>query len=343
MLPSRIVRRGVLAPLMLVATFGLITTLPLWLLPSALAALVLPGRWRLLRFMWMLVLYAVYESIGILALLGLWVRSGFGLRLQTEAMREEHYRLLEWLLTRFYDAAVRVFKVQVELEERQGRKETIRDPGRPLLVFCRHAGPGDSFLLIHEVLVRMRRRPRIVLKDLLQLDPCLDIILNRLPNRFISSEPGAGDRMAAAIGELAEDMDSRDALVIFPEGANFTEGRRVKAIERLRTKGFRRHAENAARLHNVMAPRPGGALAAIAARPQTNIMFVAHTGLDDLSTVADLWHGLPMDKAVKIGWWIVPEEEIPTTKDSQVDWLFEEWSDVDGWIEANRRTAEEAS
>ncbi|MGH2820110.1 MAG: 1-acyl-sn-glycerol-3-phosphate acyltransferase [Actinomycetota bacterium] len=336
MLPPRIVRRLVLAPLMLLATLGLVTTLPVWVIAASAAVPFLPGRWRPLRLLWMLLVYMGYESIGIVLCLGLWIRSGFGVRLRTEAMREEHYRFMAWFVSGMYASAVRVLKLRVEIEERQGRNDLLRSLTRPLLVFSRHAGPGDSFLLVHEVLVRLGRRPRIVLLDLLQLDPCLDIVLNRLPNRFVAPDEGAGDRIVAAIGDLAEDMDERDALLIFPEGANFTERRRLRAIERLRSRGFRRHARDAERMRNVMPPRPGGALAAIAARPQTDIMLVAHTGLEHLSTVHDLWRGLPMDQVVRIGWWIVPEDDLPPSKEERVDWLFSQWGEVDSWIGANR-------
>lgn len=143
--------------------------------------------------------------------------------------------------------------------------------------------------------------------------------------------------MVQAIGNLAEGMDMRDALVIFPEGANFTERRRLRAIERLRMRGFRKHAAEATRMRYVMPPRPGGALAAIAATPVVDIMFVAHTGLEDLSTAADLWRGLPMDQVIRIGWWIVAEEDVPSAEGARVDWLFDEWSEVDDWISAHRR------
>ena len=59
-------------------------------------------------------------------------------------------------------------------------------PGPPLLVFCRHAGPGDSFMLMHALMHWYDREPRVVLKDTLQWDPAIDVLLNRLPNRFIS-------------------------------------------------------------------------------------------------------------------------------------------------------------
>jgi hypothetical protein len=40
---------------------------------------------------------------------------------------------------------------------------------------------------------------------------------------------------------------------------------------------------------NLPPPRPGGALAAIAARPDADVIFVAHAGLDHIVTVADVW------------------------------------------------------
>ena len=58
---------------------------------------------------------------------------------------------------------------------------------RPLLVFCRHAGPGDSFLLLHALVNWYAREPRIVLAAALQWDPAIDVVLNRLPNRFLST------------------------------------------------------------------------------------------------------------------------------------------------------------
>ena len=56
--------------------------------------------------------------------------------------------------------------------------------GRPLVVIA-HAGPGDSFLVVHSLVNWYGRDPRIVLKDTLQWDPAIDIALNRLPSRFI--------------------------------------------------------------------------------------------------------------------------------------------------------------
>src|SRR3712207_4198495 len=93
---------------------------------------------------------------------------------------------------------------------------------RPLIVCCRHAGPGDSFLLVHALTNWYAREPRIVLKDTLQWDPVIDVVLNRLPSRFISpGQARTGRRPEEEIADLARRLDGNDALVIFPEGGNF--------------------------------------------------------------------------------------------------------------------------
>ena len=336
-IPPRFVRRVVIAPLVLFVTFLAITTLPLWLFLALVATPFVPGRWRVFRLLAMALVYLVYESVGIILLTGLWVASGFGARMKSGTMQGRHYDLMRWFLTGMYQVGVRLFKLEIELDMPDSGLELSDIHRRPLLVFARHAGPGDSFLIAYGVLVRLHRNARIVLKDTLQLDPCIDMTLGRLPNRFITPNPKAGEDIIEAIGELAEGMDERDALIIFPEGGNFTERRRLHAIERLRHKGHHDEADKATLMRNVLPPRPGGALAAIAATPIADIMFVAHTGLDHLDSLVDIWRGIPMDKTLKVRWWIVPEEELPDGEEERIDWLFEHWASVDKWVEENKR------
>lgn len=338
-IPPRLVRRTLFPPLILATTFITLTTLPLWLLVALVVTPFVRGRWRPLRLLAMVLVYLIYESIGIIQLTMLWLRSGFGRTLHTESMQEEHYDLMRWFLSGMYRAGVRLFKLRVEVDSSQSIVDPNHLDPRPLLVFARHAGPGDSFLIAYGVLVLLHRRTRVVLKDTLQLDPCIDIVMNRLPNRFITPNPQAGRDLVAAIGQLAEGMDERDALIIFPEGGNFTERRRVHAIERLRKRGHHDEAERATRMRNVLAPRPGGALASVAATPISDIMFVAHTGLEELSSVLDLYRGIPMDGSLKVRWWIVREEELPDGEEARIDWLFDHWSAIDTWIEEHKEPA----
>ena len=168
-----------------------------------------------------------------------------------------------------------------------------------------------------------------MLKDLLQLDPLLDVYLNRLPNAFLTA--GADDS-AARVADLARGMGDEDALLLFPEGGNFSEGRRRRAIDRLRMKGMLPQAEAAEEMRHVLPPRPGGVAAALAAAPHADVVLVAHTGLEHLSTAADLWDGLPMDATVRLRWEFVPAAEVPRDRVELERWLYARWSDIDGWI-----------
>jgi 1-acyl-sn-glycerol-3-phosphate acyltransferase len=67
-----------------------------------------------------------------------------------------------------------------------------------MVVMARHAGPGDSLLLVETLMDRDHlRRPRIVLKDALQWDPLLDVLLNRLPAVFVA--PGRDDVRSGSV------------------------------------------------------------------------------------------------------------------------------------------------
>jgi hypothetical protein len=95
-------------------------------------------------------------------------------------------------------------------------------------------------------------------------------------------------------------------------------------------------AQRAERMRNVLAPRPGGFLAALDAAPDADVVMVAHTGLDHMFTVADIWRELPMDKQLIMRWWRVPRSEIPADREAQIDWLFSWWEQIDRWVDEHR-------
>jgi 1-acyl-sn-glycerol-3-phosphate acyltransferase len=335
MLPPVLVRRLVLAPALIVLTVLAVTTLPVLLVVAAALSPVLPGRWRLLRLLWMALLHLVLESVALVVMFVLWVVSGFGWRLRSPRFQRAHYELVRWYLKVLYLECRRVLHVRVAVD---GPPPTSYD-GRPLLILSRHAGPGDSFLVVHALLNWYAREPRIVLKDTLQWDPAIDVVLNRLPNRFIRPEPGRdGDLVERQVGDLSRNLDENDAFVIFPEGGNFTEHRRKRGIERLRRKGLIDEAERAEQLRNVLAPRPGGVLAALTNANDADVVFVAHTGIEHMVTVLDVWRELPMDTAIEMRWWLVPASEVPADREARIDWLFDWWQKIDDWI-AERRAA----
>lgn len=336
MLPPRWVRRVVLAPAMILLAFVMVTTLPVGLLLAAALSPLVPGRWRVLRVGWLVVVHLVLEAVLLCVLFALWVASGFGYAIRRPRFERAHYVLMMLYLRALFAEARRVLHVHVAVEGPAPESYT----GRPLVVFCRHAGPGDSFLLTHALVNWYAREPRIVLKDTLQWDPMIDVVLNRLPSRFISTaagrRPSEGDGIQAQIAVLATGLDDNDALVIFPEGGNFTARRRARAIARLREKGMLAEAEKAEQLRYVLPPKPGGVLAALEKATDADVVWVAHTGTDTLFTVGDVWRALPMDQQVRMRWWQVPRTEVPDGDEERIVWLNEWWARIDDWIAGYR-------
>ena len=328
--PHRWVRRLVLAPLVVALTAMMVVTSPVWAPVAWALSAVQTGRRRLLRVLWLVTVYLVMETVALFAMLGLWIGSGFGWAVRGPGFQRAHYQLCGWVLRVLYRQACWVLKVSVEITG-----VTPADaPPQPLLVLSRHAGPGDSFLLAHALITWYDREPRIVLKDTLLWDPTIDVLLNRLPNRFLA--PGGGDDALRQIGDLATGLDTNDALVIFPEGGNFTPERWRKAIDRLRRLGLPAMARKAEKMTNVLAPRPGGVLAALEASPAANVIWVAHTGVDHLRTIGDIWRELPMDKVIQTQWWLQESGDIPVGEDRRIEWLYAWWARIDEWISQHR-------
>jgi 1-acyl-sn-glycerol-3-phosphate acyltransferase len=333
-LPPRRVRR-VTGPLLIGALVAAVLLLPVLVAVAVVASLFLPGRWRALRLLGFGLVYLALEVAGLAVAALLWVASGFGRRLHTPRFVAAHYTVLRLLLDVVMRAAQRLFALRLVTD---GESWSPLDDGVPgstnaMVVLSRHAGPGDSFLLVHTLMNRDHlRQPRIVLKDLLQMDPLIDVYLNRLPNTFVSSGPGSGERAEEAIAGLARDLGEEDALLIFPEGANATPQRRVRAIQRLRERGLAAAVRRAEGMRHLLPPRPGGVAAALRAAPHADVVLVAHTGLEHLSTVGDVWRGLPVDKTLHLRWWFVPAAEVPRDEEELTDWLFRWWETIDDWI-----------
>ena len=333
-LPPRWVRRVVLAPALVALA---LVVLPLGVLLAAFVGAVitwlLPGRLRVLRAVWMAVFYLYWDAAVLVVCLALWVGSGFGRQLRgPPGCPGPHYVFAGTMLRLLFWQVVKTLRLTIDVEDAD-LGDVLQ--GQPVVVASRHAGPGDSFILVHALLNWFDREPRIVLKDTLQWDPAIDVLLNRLPAQFITPRSARGadaPPLSDAVGDLALGLDGDDALLIFPEGGNVTPRRRLRRIEALRTSGRTELADQAEQMVNVMAPHSGGLLSALEAAPQAGVVFVAHTGLDKLVTVRDIWRELPMDKRIVMKGWSLQPDEVPRDVAAQEVWLFEHWRAIDEWI-----------
>ena len=121
-------------------------------------------------------------------------------------------------------------------------------------------------------------------------------------------------------------------------GARMSPGRWRRGIGRLEHSGRTDLASRARDMPNLLPPRPGGTLTAIAACPEADVIFVAHSGLDDIVSFRDVWRDFPIDQVVKARWWRVPHDAVPrtATHEAQVKWLYDWWQLIDSWISENR-------
>ena len=99
MLPPRLIRRLVLAPLAVAIAAAIVVLFP----PLALLAVLLgilgrsrPHRMRALRLLSFALIWLAAETATLFMSLGLWITSGFGGRLRTEPYQARHYALMEW-------------------------------------------------------------------------------------------------------------------------------------------------------------------------------------------------------------------------------------------------------
>ena len=334
-LPPKWVRRIVVIPVVwFIAVWLLVAAIPGIVAIVAIVSFALPGRLRALRLFGFFLVGMVVEVIGLAIAFITWVLSGFGLAMQRPTFVGINYSVVRGGLDVLFWFGCRYFELKVDGEgpylPGDDGDPTTRE--YPLLVMSRHAGPGDSFLLVHELLSWAGRRPRIVLKDTLQLDPFIDVYLNRLPMRFVDPTSSTQGETLAQIARLASTMAPQDALVIFPEGGNVTPARRERAIEKLRSSGRHQAAERAERIRHLMPPRPGGVRAALEANADLHVVVVAHTGLDHLNTLADIWQEIPLRKTLHMRWHAVPSAEVPHDSAGLSDWLFTEWEQMDLWV-----------
>ncbi len=329
--PPKLLRRLVIAPLVIAVEALLILVSPALGLVAVVTS-PLFGGWRPLRMTLLVLAFATRHLAATLACLGLWVAGGFRRRVPSETMQRAYYAVMRWFVAGIYRTVVKLARVEVSFSESDAAERILSSPGRPVIVLSRHAGEGDTLLVIHELLCRHGRGPRVVMHEALRLDPLIDVLGDRLPNRFV--DPRGGDT-EVDIAEMAGELGETAALVIFPEGGNFSAERRLRGIERLDRAGHTEEAGWARQMNHLSAPRPGGALAAIDAAPTAEVVVMGHVGFP--TGLGEVWALLPEPQAIEVRLWHEPRNAIPADRDERIDWLFGWWRTLDAWVEDRER------
>ena len=136
------------------------------------------------------------------------------------------------------------------------------------------------------------------------------------------------------IRELDRNIDATTAIVIFPEGRLFRPDRLERAKTRLALENPQRSARLAS-LSHVLPARPSGVLALVDTI-DADVVFIAHTGLDQYASFTELAKAVPLRDPIQVAAWRVPREHIPDGDDKRIIWLDENWLLVDDRVAAGQ-------
>ena len=237
-------------------------------------------------------------------------------------------RLIGDFLTTAYAAVRRILDVEVVLDPCSTTPEEI-PRHEPVIVLSRHCGPGDTVLVAWLLTVEYRLRVRTVLKAVLRYEPVLDFAGELGCLCFLAR----GGRARHQIHDLAASLAGGQALLLFPEGANFTLPRWRAAIAELRSTGRIRAASRALRQSHTLPPHTGGAIAAVTGAPSANVLVLTHNGFCPDGRARPWWQ-LPIHRQLLVRTVLVPAAQLPTP-DQLSPWLERIWTQIDAWVVAH--------
>ncbi|WP_156689885.1 1-acyl-sn-glycerol-3-phosphate acyltransferase [Mycobacterium sp. Marseille-P9652] len=307
-----LLRRAFTVPLMTIVMATLLVAGPLLLAGAGITGLFTRST-RPARTVAVLMAYALIELRTLAKLLG---------------GNRDCDRLMRNVLTSVYAAVRRFLDVEVVLDPASVKADAIpRD--EPIIVLSRHCGPGDSVLVAWLLAMEYGLHVRIVLKSALRCDPVLDVAGELGCLCFLDR----GDRAREQIRGLAGSLDGGQAMLLFPEGANFSWPRWRDAVSQLHwTRGFRA-ARRALRQSHTLPPRSGGAAAAVAGAPSASILVVTHNGFCADGRDRPWWQ-LPIHRRLLIRTALIPAARIPPP--ARIGpWLERTWTQVDAWVAAH--------
>jgi hypothetical protein len=324
-------RRLVTIPLLFTATAVLTALAPI-LLPIALIAALLP-QWRgAARTFAFVLAYLWCECVGVAVAFWLWLVHRFP---RPSSARwadylDANYRLQCAWSSALERAAERLFALRFEVTN----EDALAGPGA--IVLARHASMADTVIPMVFYAIPRRIRLRYVLKRELLLDPCLDIVGNRLPNCFV--DRGAEDAAPeiARVAELARNLAPDEGVMIYPEGTRFSVARRLRALRRLEG---RVPAGELARMRawtDLLPPRLGGPLALLDANPGRDLLFCAHSGFEGSSHFRNLVNGSWTGARIRIAFWRISHADIPAGLAARRAFLFDQWDRMQHVIEELR-------
>lgn len=237
-----------------------------------------------------------------------------------------------------YGTMRRILDVSVSLEAGSASTAELHR-SRGVIVLARHCGPGDSLFVGWLLVVHHGLTIRVVLKRALRAEPMLDLAGEHMGLCFVG---GIRRRSLEGVGRTAASLGRGDALLLFPEGRNFSWERWHRAIDRLVAAGAIGRARRARRHTYTLPPHLGGALAALQAAPHADVLLLAHSGLSSDGRDRPWWR-LPVHQQLLVRTVLFPAAEVPRGGEDFERFLDDAWARVDTWVEGHADLAQASS
>jgi len=331
-LANRWGRRAITIPTTFVLTVVFTIFVPAFVPVLLVIDLVLHRRFGLTRTALFLLSFLWCETIGIFGAGCLWIAflGGSGDSKRSFVRANSRFQAI-WVQTIFSSARA-LFGMRLSVEG------SAPPPGnRPLLVFVRHASTVDTGLPIVLLSYPLRYQLRYVLKRELLFDPCVDIVGQRIPNRFVRRGDRTTDEVERVVG-LYENLDANDAIVIFPEGTRFSQRKRNELLTQLRKRGASRALDLAESLRHTLSPLRKGALALLEKNPGCDLVVITHRGLERATSFAAFTRGTLVGANLAVRISHVPFDSLPKEAEAREELLAKLWREVDAFAAGNDGT-----
>jgi 1-acyl-sn-glycerol-3-phosphate acyltransferase len=295
-----------------VALTGLATALLPVLLIAALLLSLLPAARGALATLGLMIGYLWCETVGIFAALFIWLRHR-----QPDRFLQANFKLQCWWANTLKTLAERLYRLRFRVSG-----EAALAPG-PAIMLPRHASIADTIIPMVYFAIPQQLQLRYVLKKELLMDPCLDIVGNRLPNFFVARGGQDTEAARAGVAALIAGLQPNEGALLYPEGTRFSKDKRL-ALKRRYSDDTDMLAQ-LERWPSLLPPRLGGTLAALEANPGLDLVFCAHTGFEGSSHFSNLINGSWLGTEIQLRFWRVPYSQIPKDATDRREFLFAQW------------------
>ena len=226
-----------------------------------------------------------------------------------------------WWAQALFDVGRRIFRLKIEVRG----EEALNGPCALLL--SRHTSMADTVLPLLYFGKARAESLRYVLKQELQLFPCLDIGGNLLPNVFVDRSGADSAAAIEKVSNLVSTAGDDESVLIYPEGTRFTQRKHEELAV-----GKPQLLEQLRRWPGLLPLRLGGVSAMLESNPGKDLVFLAHVGFEGSANVNDLISGGWLNQRVILQFWRISHADIP--EGDPTEFLFSEWDKMQSNVDS---------